>query len=183
MGHNKAELAEVAARRAELIRLRRAGVRFEDPRIMRLGYPSRQSATKDFKRALEERRDDQAAEASVYRQEANERIEALLEAVWPRATEPTPIFKDGEEIGSEIDLKAVETVLKLIDRHAKLNGLDTPVRTELSGVDGGPLALSNASPDELAALIAATSRLDSADPANTATSTADVEPDGEATAP
>lgn len=153
MGHNKAELAEVAARRAELIRLRRAGVRFEDPRIMGLGYGSRQSATKDFKRALEERRDDQAAEASVYRQEENERLDALLEVVWPRATEPTPVFKDGEEVGSEIDLKAVETVLKLMDRRAKLMGIDMPTKAEVTGAEGGPLQMGSATAAELEVLI------------------------------
>lgn len=124
MSHPKAELAEVAERRANLIKLRRAGVRFEDPRILGLGYSSRGAATKDFKRALEERRDEQSAEASVYRQEANERLDALLEAHWEAAT-------SGE------DPKSAELVLKLMDRQAKLNGLDMPVKAELSGPDGG----------------------------------------------
>lgn len=156
MGHNKAELAEVAHRRAELIRLRRAGVRFEDPRIMGLGYGSRQAATKDFKRALEERRDDQAAEASVYRQEENERLDALLEVVWPKATEPSPVRdKEGNLVGEEIDLKAVETVLKLMDRRAKLMGIDMPLRTELSGPDGGAVPFASGSLTELDQLIKA----------------------------
>lgn len=141
MAHSKAELAEVAARRAELIRFRRAGVRFEDPRILNLGYSSRQHASKDFIRALEERRDDQAAEASVYRQEENERLDALLEAIWSRATEPQPIYKDGEEVGTEIDLNAVAAVLKLMDRRAKLMGLDMPTKAELSGPEGGSIPL------------------------------------------
>lgn len=149
MPHSKAHLAEVAARRAELIRLRRQGIKFEDPRIQSLGYTSRGDASKDFLRALEERRDDQAAEASVYRQEENERLDALLEAVWPRATEPTPVFKDGEEIGSEIDLKAVDTVLKLMDRRAKLMGLDMPIKAELSGPDGGSIPLAGTLPEFL----------------------------------
>ncbi|MFD5899154.1 hypothetical protein [Streptomyces sp. NPDC060366] len=153
MAHSKAELAEVAKRRAELIRLRRQGIRFEDERIQSLGYTSRQSASKDFIRALEERRDDQAAEASIYRQEENERLDALLEAIWPRATEPTPVYKDGEEVGAEIDLKAVDTVLKLMDRRAKLMGLDMPQRTELSGPDGGAVPFGTGSLDELNALI------------------------------
>jgi hypothetical protein len=75
-----------------------------------------------------------------------------------------------------IDMRAVDTVIRLIDRRAKLNGLDMPVKTELTGADGGPLALSTADPDKLAALIAATSRLDADQPANSATSTPD-EPD------
>ncbi|MFJ2279237.1 hypothetical protein ACIOEZ_34375 [Streptomyces sp. NPDC087866] len=123
---SKVQAAVTAERRANLIKLRRAGVRFEDPRILELGYASRGAATKDFVRALEERRDEQAAEASVYRQEATERIEALIEAHWEAAT-------SGE------DPKSAELVLKLMDRQAKLNGLDMPVQTELSGPGGGAL--------------------------------------------
>lgn len=177
---SKAEQAEVAERRVKLIKLRRQGISFDDERILALGYSSRGAASKDFVRALAQRRDEQAAEASVYRQEENERLDALLEAVWPRATTPSPLFdKDGNIIGKELDMRAIDTVLKLMDRRAKLNGLDTPVRTELSGPDGGPLALSSASPDDLAALIAATSRLDQDTPSNTATSTPDDDDEGE----
>ncbi|WP_331740228.1 hypothetical protein OG298_44150 (plasmid) [Streptomyces sp. NBC_01005] len=41
--------------------------------------------------------------------------------------------REGIEVAREIDLKAVDTVLKLMDRRAKLNGLDMPVKAELSG--------------------------------------------------
>ncbi|MGS2592137.1 hypothetical protein [Streptomyces hebeiensis] len=140
MPASKSEQAEVAARRAELIRLRRAGVRFEDPRILGLGYTSRGAASKDFIRAIEERRDEQAAEASVYRQEANERLEALLEAHWEDAT-------------AGGDTKAAELVLKLMDRQAKLNGLDMPARTELSGPDGGAVPVGPVAIAELRNLI------------------------------
>lgn len=207
MAHTKAELAEVAARRAELIRLRRQGIRFEDERIQSLGYTSRQSASKDFIRALEERRDDQAAEASVYRQEESERLDAELERLEDLEAAAREVLKNRHILVNngrvilhpdtnepmEDDgpvLQAIDRLVKIEEarrrngeRRAKLMGLDMPVKSELSGPDGGPLALSNASPEELAALIAATSRLDNADPANTATSTADEEDDGEETAP
>lgn len=127
MAKSKAEQAEVAARRVQLIRLRRQGISFDDPRVLALGYSSRGHASKDLIRALQERRDEQEAEVSVYRQEENERLDALLEAVWPDA-----------QTG---DLRAVETVLKLMDRRAKLNGLDMPVKAEVSGPEGGALAL------------------------------------------
>ncbi|MEU6016981.1 hypothetical protein ABZ826_23900 [Streptomyces sp. NPDC047515] len=180
MPHSKAKMAEVAERRATLIKLRRAGVPFEDPRILDLGYTTRGAATKDFYRAICERRDEQAAEASAYRQEENERLDALLAAAWPMATELRPVFnREGDEVGQEIDLKAVDTVLKLMDRRAKLNGLDMPVRNEVTGADGGPLALSSASPEDLAALIAATDRLNQDDPGNTATSTPDEDEEGD----
>lgn len=159
MPPSKAEQAEVAERRAELIRLRRTGMRFEDPQILALGYTSRGAASKDFHRALAERRDEQHAEASVYRQEENERLDALLQAVWPRATQPHPVYdREGLEVAHEIDLKAVDTVLKLMDRRAKLLGLDMPVKAELSGPDGGAIPLGSGSLDELSQLIGITGR-------------------------
>uniref|UniRef100_UPI0004CC40B9 hypothetical protein n=2 Tax=Streptomyces TaxID=1883 RepID=UPI0004CC40B9 len=125
--------ADTAARRAQLLALRRQGVRYDDPRIMDLGYASAGAARKDLTRALQHHHDEEAAEAKVYRQQENERLDALLEAVWDKATTPSPVFnKDREIVAEEIDLKAVDTVLKLMDRRAKLNGLDMPQRTELS---------------------------------------------------
>ncbi|WP_219808152.1 hypothetical protein, partial [Streptomyces fradiae] len=55
--------------------------------------------------------------------------------------------------GEEIDLKAVDTVLKLMDRRAKLLGLDMPIKTELAGPGGGALRLSAVSLAELNDLI------------------------------
>ncbi|MFG2532720.1 hypothetical protein [Streptomyces sp. NPDC048516] len=154
MPRNKAEQAEVADRRKHLVALRRQGVRYDDERITTLGYATPGAARKDFIRALEQARDEQAAEVSVYRQEENERLDALLEAAWPRATKPHPVFdKEGNVVAEEIDMRAVDTVLRLMDRRAKLNGLDAPVRTELSGPDGGAVPLGNGSLAELNALI------------------------------
>jgi Arc/MetJ-type ribon-helix-helix transcriptional regulator len=154
MPHSKAEQAEIAERRAQLVRLRRIGVPFDDERILSLGYSSRSHATKDLVRALKERSTEQAAEVSVYRQQENERLDALLEAVWTRATKPSPIFdREGMQIGEEIDTKAIDTVLRLMDRRAKLNGYDMPVKTELSGPDGGAIPFSSDELDELTALI------------------------------
>jgi hypothetical protein len=142
----KAKQAEVADRRAQLVKLRLAGVKFDDPRILALGYASRQAASKDMIRALEEHREEEAAAVSAYRQQENERLDTLLEAVWEKATQPSPVFnKEREVVGEEIDVRAVETVLKLMDRRAKLNGLDSPVRTEVSGPDGGAVPLAGGS--------------------------------------
>ncbi|WP_228981246.1 hypothetical protein [Streptomyces sp. DH12] len=155
MPASKAQQAETAARRAQLIRLRRTGVPFDDERVLALGYASPGAASKDLIRALQERRDEQDAEASVYRQQENERLDALLEAVWEKATKPSPVHdKDGQYLGDEIDLKAVDTVLKLMDRRAKLMGLDMPVKAELSGPGGGALRLNAVSLAELNTLIA-----------------------------
>lgn len=154
MPTSKASQAEIATRRAKLIRYRREGVRYDDERIMSLGYSSVQHASSDLVRALKEARDNEKAEASVYRQQENERLDALLEAAWPRATTPSPVFdREGMEIAREIDLKAVDTVLKLMDRRAKLNGLDMPVKAELSGPGGGVMQLGTPSIAQLRDLI------------------------------
>ena len=154
MATSRAKHAQVADRRAKLVKLRLAGVKFDDPRILALGYASRQAASKDMIRALEEHREEEAAAVSAYRQQENERLDTLLEAVWEKATQPSPVFnKEREVVGEEIDIRAVETVLKLMDRRAKLNGLDSPVRTEVSGPDGGALPLGAGSVAELSQLI------------------------------
>ncbi|MFI0929696.1 hypothetical protein ACH4TP_38095 [Streptomyces sp. NPDC021012] len=156
MPASNAHQAEVAHRRAKLIRLRRQAVPFDDPRIVNdLGYSSAGAARKDLIRALESNRDDEAAEASVYRQQENERLDALLAAVWPQATEKRPIIgKDGEYVGEGVDIRAVDTVLRLIDRRAKLNGLDMPAAVEVSGPGGGALRLDAVNLAQLNELIA-----------------------------
>lgn len=151
---SKAKKAEVATRRAKLIELRLQGVSFEDQRILDLGYSDRGHATKDMIRALEAARDEEAAAVSVYRQQENQRLDALLAAVWKQATTERPVFdKEGQLIGHEIDMRAVDTVLKLMDRRAKLNGLDAPIKTEVSGPDGGAIPLGSGSLQELDLLI------------------------------
>ncbi len=165
---------EVTVRRTKLLALRRQGVRYDDERVEALGYSSPSAARRDLTRALEAHRQEEEAEVATYRQQENERLDALLEAAWPRATQPSPVLnKDGEVIDQALDMRAVDTVLRLMDRRAKLNGLDMPTKAEVTGAEGGPLAVSTADPDKLAALISATSRLDSTAPANSATSTPD----------
>ncbi|WP_432185487.1 hypothetical protein [Streptomyces tendae] len=154
MPWSKLKQDEVSVRRTALLKLRREGVRYDDERILNLGYNSPATARSDLKRALEAHRDEERAEVSVYRQQENERLDALLEAAWPAATTPKPIRnKEGDVVGEEIDMRAVDTVLRLMDRRAKLNGLDMPVKTEVSGPDGGPLQMSKTSNAELEAIM------------------------------
>ncbi|MEU5490225.1 MULTISPECIES: hypothetical protein [Streptomyces] len=201
MPTSKAAQAAISNRRAKLIAYRREGVRYDDPRITGpesptcLGYSSVQGASKDLIRALEEARDAEKAEASVYRQQENERLDAELERLvsleaaarnvltnrhilvnngrvilHPDTNEP---MEDDAPVLQAIDrlVKIDEARRRNGERRAKLNGLDMPVKAEVTGAEGGPLAVSTADPDKLAAIIAATSRLDSDAPSNTATST------------
>ncbi|MGW1468565.1 hypothetical protein ACWCPT_29990 [Streptomyces sp. NPDC002308] len=151
---SRAKEAEIAGRRAQLVRLRRRGVRFDDQQILDLGYGSPASARKDLIRALEQNRDEEAAEVSIYRQQENERLDDLLKAAWPQATELRPVLnREGDVVANEIDLKAVDTVLKLMDRRAKLLGLDMPVKAELSGPNGGAMRIGPVGLAELRNLI------------------------------
>ena len=154
MPPSKLKRDETIVRRTQLLALRRQGVRYDDARIMALGYANTAAARRDLNRALQVHYDEEAAEVSTYRQQENERLDALLEAAWPRATAPSPVYnKQGDVVGEELDMRAVDTVLRLMDRRAKLNGLDMPVRTEVSGPDGGAVPLGNGSLTELTALI------------------------------
>ncbi|MFH9425950.1 hypothetical protein [Streptomyces sp. NPDC017529] len=164
MAASKLKQDETTVRRTRLLELRRQGVRYDDERILTLGYSSPAAARRDLNRALAAHRDEEATEVSVYRQQENERLDALLEAAWPRATQPSPVFdKDGNVVDHALDMRAVDTVLRLMDRRAKLNGLDAPVRTELSGPDGGAVPLGTGSLAELNTLIAIAGQTDTAD--------------------
>ncbi|MFG2276682.1 hypothetical protein ACGFNY_43860 [Streptomyces chartreusis] len=155
MAASKLKQDETRVRRTKLLALRRQGIRYDDERILALGYASDGAARRDLSRALEQHRDEEAAEVGIYRQQENERLDALLEAAWPQATKPQPVLdKEGEVVAMTVDMRAVDTVLRLMDRRAKLNGLDMPAKTEVSGPDGGAIPFSGSDLSELAALIA-----------------------------
>lgn len=154
MPPSKLKQDDTRVRRTKLLALRRQGIRYDDDRIMDLGYASPDAARRDLNRALEQHRDEERAEVGIYRQQENERLDSLLEAAWPQATKPQPVLnKEGEVVAMTVDMRAVDTVLRLMDRRAKLNGLDMPAKTEVTGADGGPLQLGPASATELEALI------------------------------
>lgn len=154
MPASKAQQADTAARRAKLVRLRRQGIPFDDPRILALGYASRGAASKDLVRALESNRDEEAAEVSVYRQQEGERLDAMLAALWPQATEERDIFgAEGKYLGKGVDTRAVGEVRQIIALRAKLFGLEMPATVEVSGPGGGAVRLDHVGLAELNALI------------------------------
>lgn len=184
MTASKAHQTEVSERRRQLARLRRQGIRFDDERILNLGYSSASSARRDMNRALTRNRDEEKLEVSVYRQQENERLDSLLEAIWPRATEPSPVFdKEGNQVDEAIDMRAVDTALRLLDRRAKLNGLDMPVKAELSGPGGGAVPIGAAGIAELRSLINAAGDPDDQDGdlEGDSASDGDVDDDGDTT--
>lgn len=53
------------------------------------------------------------------------RLDAMLLALWPKRKEP----------------RAADTLLRILERRAKLTGADAPVRWEGSGIGGAPIAI------------------------------------------
>lgn len=75
-----------------------------------------------------------------------ERLDALQQAIWPLTQPRRTTLPDGTEITLEPDQKAVNTVLSIMDRRAKLLGMgaeniqiavttDEPIRATLAGND------------------------------------------------
>lgn len=120
MPASKAQRAKTAERRAKAVAMRLAGVDYETI-AQRLGYASRGAAYTDIDRALQARLAEQHQGAHVLRQQELARLDRLQAAAWTAAASG--------------DLKAIETVLKVIDRRCKLLGLDAPVRHEVVTLD------------------------------------------------
>jgi hypothetical protein len=138
MPASKAQRAFTAHRRAQAIALRLAGMDYQTI-AERLDYASRGAASKDIHRALEETLEAESAAAATLRELEVQRLDRMQAAAWAKAAKG--------------DLKAIETVLKVIDRRCRLLGLDKPVRTELTGADGGPLQVETVDLAELESLI------------------------------
>lgn len=138
MPASKAQQADTAKRRAQLIALKLAGMDFETI-ADRLGYSEAGSARKDFWRAVKANRLEEKEAVENLREVQGQRIERLLAAVWPTALKG--------------DLKAVETSRRLIAEYIRLYGVAEPVRTEVSGPGGAPVPIASASIAQLRELI------------------------------
>lgn len=98
----------------QVLKYRKGGLTF-DAIAEKLGYANESSARAAFKRAVERTRDD--ALASEGRELHRLRLETALTAIWDRVLQ-------GE-------LQAIAMMLRILERDAKLYGLDMPVKTEI----------------------------------------------------
>jgi hypothetical protein len=114
--------ALVSKRRAQAIALRMAGMDYATI-AERLDYASPQAASKDLYRAMRSYREEEESKVEEWRQLESQRLDRLQAAAWGKALKG--------------DLKAIETVLKVISQRSKLLGLDMPLRAEVSGPNGG----------------------------------------------
>lgn len=129
----------VAERRSEAIKMRRDGVRYEDIAAA-LGYNSRGAAVQDVQRAL----------ATMVSEPAEE-LRALelqrLDAMWQAALEVLVrehitvsngkvVTLNGEPIKDDGPvLNAIDRLLRIQERRAKLLGLDAPAKHEVVTLD------------------------------------------------
>jgi hypothetical protein len=112
-----AEQQAMMARRAECFKLRMQGHTFPDI-AQALGYNSKQSAWADYQAALRDARDDYTDDLEELRAFELARLDAIAARAWA--------YDDAGEI------KALDVLLKVADRRARLLGLDQPVKHELS---------------------------------------------------
>lgn len=110
-------------RQRQALELRKAGASFEAI-ADRLGYGSKsgayQAVMSAIKRTLREPADE-------VRELEEQRLDALLLAIWPQATK-----------GNQ---GAIDRALRIMERRARLLGLDKPAKLEHSGPSGGPIPI------------------------------------------
>jgi hypothetical protein len=98
----------------QVVQYRQTGATF-DAIAKKLGYADESGARLAFKRAMERMRDD--ALNNEMRELHRQRLEVALTAIWPA------IVKG--------DFEAIKVMLKILERDAKLYGIDAPVKTEV----------------------------------------------------
>ncbi|QLJ06727.1 sigma-70 family RNA polymerase sigma factor (plasmid) [Streptomyces sp. NEAU-sy36] len=137
MPPSKAKQALVAKRRSEMLIMKIQG-RTAAQIAEHYGI-SPATARSDLARAIKKARELEVEDAELYRYVQGARLEHLLRGVWAEAV-------DG-------DIKAGEQARKYIADLTDLFGLKVPVRTEISGPDGGAIPFGGNDLTELSALI------------------------------
>ncbi|MFE2850568.1 hypothetical protein ACFXJO_05470 [Streptomyces lavendulae] len=117
---SKAQQAFTAERRAKAIRLKINGASYTEI-AEQLGYSSRGSACSDVRRALEKHVIEEGLAVEAWRELELARLDILQKAVWEKAMEGDP--------------RSIETALKILDRRAKMLGLDSAVKLEVLTID------------------------------------------------
>jgi hypothetical protein len=151
MPPSKATRALVAQRRSEMLLMKvqgRSAIQIAEHFGM-----SPSTARRDLSRAAKKALELEVQDAGLYRYIQGARLESLLRAVMPAATGKAHLDDDEPEGLVEVDLKASEQARKLIADITELFGLRIPVRTEISGPDGGAIPFSSGETAELMALI------------------------------
>lgn len=118
------------------LKLRQTGMSYTD--IARAcGFKSKQNAFAAVKTLINRH---EAESVEELRAIENLRIDALQEMIWPDVTPPDAETFERMDTKALIAAKAslletVDRVLRIMERRAKLNGLDAPVQTENKNID------------------------------------------------
>jgi hypothetical protein len=115
---------ELAERRRRAVELRLEGVSYEDIAV-EVGLKSAGGAHRLVARALEASYREPADELRTLELE---RLDSLTRALWSKCTGEDPIT--GKT--SKINLKAVDRAVRVMERRAKLLGLDAPVKQDIT---------------------------------------------------
>jgi hypothetical protein len=150
----------LAERDLRIFKMRQAGVAINE--ISRRFNMTSSSVNASIRRQLEKmNREALLAYPEVLRLEL-ERLDALQQSIWPMTQHRRVTTEDGSEMSVEPDMKAIQQVLSIMDRRAKLLGMEqnninvqldiasaqnAPVRATLSGSKGDSVALSTWSPE------------------------------------
>ncbi len=116
----QATMAQVAERRSKAVQMRVDGYSLEAVALS-LEYDSTAEAANDITRALEEAIAAQVHTVDVYREIEVRRLDQMLLALHPGIQRGTP--------------RAIEIALKVAERRAKLLGLDSATKLELTTID------------------------------------------------
>ncbi|MFE3577856.1 hypothetical protein [Streptomyces vinaceus] len=117
---SKAQQAATAERRGKAIRMKIDGASYTEI-AEALGYSSKGSACSDVRRALEKHVVEEGLAVEAWRELELARLDVLQRAIWPKAMAGDP--------------RAIETALKILDRRAKLLGLDSAIKLEVLTID------------------------------------------------
>lgn len=134
----------LAERDIQIFNMKRAGVSSAEI-ARRFGITTKAVGTAVARQLQRLNREALSAYPELLRLEL-ERLDALQQSLWPLTQHRRITAPDGTEIPVEPDARAVQTVLGIMDRRAKLLGMDnininigtdetTPVRAALSGAE------------------------------------------------
>lgn len=119
----KTRQAEIEQRRKTVAANLTGGLNYRDMATA-LGV-SLGTVSKDVKIILARWRNEQVTAVDDWAQLEVRRLDRVLNGIWDKAIAG--------------DLSAVDRVIKVMERRAKLLGLDKPERQEVSGLNGGPI--------------------------------------------
>ncbi len=112
----------LAERDVRIFKMRQAGVPIAE--IARRFGVNSNSVNSSIKRQLNKLSQEALLAYPEVLQMELERLDALQQAIWPLTQHRKVKMDDGTEVSVEPDIKAVSTVLSIIDRRAKLLGME-----------------------------------------------------------